>query len=271
MTTIRSVYNLMNEKAPFALQESWDNSGMLCGHWEAEVRHILTALDITPEVIDEAAALGCDLIVSHHPLVFEPVKSVRDSDYNGRRLLSLIEKGIGAICCHTSLDSAVGGVNDVLAEKCGLTGETTVLEQVGVDPLGRPCGIGRIGTLAEELPMSDYLSLIQTALQPNALRFYDAQRPVKKVAVGGGSCGSMLELAVAAGCDTFVTADLKYDHFLAAKDQKLNLIDAGHYPTENPVMAEVSRWLREAFPAVQVTESVRHREVICQLGVRSEE
>lgn len=266
MSTVRDIYQLLDKKAPFSMQESWDNSGMLVGHWEREVRRVLTCLDITPETIQEAVELSCDLIVSHHPVIFDPVKRASDDNYTGKRLLTLAEHHIAAICCHTCLDAAPGGVNDVLAEKCGLI-ETVPLEQAGTDSLGRPYGIGRVGMLPSPVALEDYLAQIKTALKPNGLRFYNAEKPVRRVAVGGGSCGSMMELAVQARCDTFVTADLKYDHFLAAKDYGLNLIDAGHFPTENPVMKVVGEWLRGAFSDVEVCPSHRHHEVICYASI----
>ncbi|MCD8353854.1 MAG: Nif3-like dinuclear metal center hexameric protein [Clostridiales bacterium] len=261
MTTVQAVYELMDRRAPFQMQEPWDNSGLLVGHREAPVERILTCLDITPETIQEAAELGCQLIVSHHPVIFDPVKRAEDGNYTGKRLLLLAENHIAAICCHTCLDACPGGVNDVLAELCGLT-DVGQLEQMGTDSQGRPYGIGRVGWLPAPVSLADYLQRLKEALHPNGLRYYDAGRPVERVAVGGGSCGSMLDLAVQAGCDTFVTADLKYDHFLAAKDYGVNLIDAGHYPTENPVMERVTAWLREAFPDVEVLPSRRHREAL---------
>lgn len=262
MTTVKNVYAWMDEKAPFSLQESWDNSGLLVGHWDAEVKHVLLTLDITLETIAEAAELGCDLMVSHHPVIFTPVKRMTSDDDTGKRLLLLAEHHIAAICCHTCLDAAWGGVNDVLAEKCGLTGSTEILEVTGTDPQGRPCGIGRIGELQEPVSLEKYLEHLKKTLRPNGLRFSDAGKPVLRVAVGGGACGSMMGLAIAAGCDTFVTSDLKYDHFLEAKAAGLNLVDAGHYPTENPVMEKAEEWLKEGFPALKVTKSSRHREVI---------
>ncbi len=262
MTTVRDIYSLMDEKAPFYIQESWDNSGMLAGRWDAEVKHIFLTLDITPETIQEAAALGCDLIISHHPVIFGKISAVREDDYTGKRVLMLIENHIAAICCHTSLDCAFGGVNDILAEKCGIAGDTEVLEVVGKTTEGIPYGVGRVGALEETMELDAYLEHLKKSLAPNGMRYYNAKRPVKRVAVGGGSCGSMLEEAVRLGCDTFVTADLKYDHFLAAKEYSVNLIDAGHFPTENPVMDTVAEWLTEAFPAVKVTKSALHHEVI---------
>lgn len=260
MTTVNDIIHLMNQKCPFSLQESWDNSGFLVGRRETEVSGILTALDITLETIDEAREAGCNLIVSHHPVIFNPVKRLTDESYDSRRLLALVENGIAAICCHTCLDSAIGGVNDVLAERCALR-NTTVLEVTGEQD-GRPCGIGRVGELEQPISLEMYMERLRTALRPNGLRYCSGGKMVYRVAVGGGSCGSMLHEVLAKGCDTFVTSDLKYDHFLEAKALGLNLIDAGHFPTEDPVMDLVTQWLKNAFPDVKVTKSSIHREVI---------
>ena len=263
MTTVQDIYRFIDQIAPFSIQQSWDNSGMLVGHWKQPVSRVLMTLDITPEVLYEARQMGAELIVSHHPLLFDPAKQVTDgaADLVGQRILALAESGIAAICCHTNWDSARGGVNYVLAKLCGLE-KLQVLEPEGADADGVPYGIGRIGTLAMPVGLSDYLELLKGSLEPNGMRYVDAGRRVYKVAVGGGSCGSMLEQVVRAGCDTFVTGDLKYDHFLDAKMHKLNLIDAGHYPTEDPSMAVLGYQIAKAFPAVQVKKSESHHEVL---------
>jgi dinuclear metal center YbgI/SA1388 family protein len=262
MTTVRDLYKLMDEKAPFSMQESWDSSGLLVGRWDAPVERVLLSLDITPGVIAEAKEQGCGLILSHHPVIFGGTKAVTDADYTGERVLALAEAGIAALCCHTCLDAAPDGVNDELARRCGLTGELELLEQGGVHPVLGPYGIGRVGTLEQPVALTDYLALLRDNLAPNGIRFHDAGKSVRRVAVGGGSCGSMMGEALKLGCDTFVTADLKYDHFLEARAAGLNLIDAGHYPTENPVMDVVENWLREAFPALEVLRTQSHSEPI---------
>lgn len=262
MVTVQDIYGLMDRKAPFYMQEDWDNSGLLVGRRSRPVERVLCTLDITPEVIEEAREKSCELILSHHPVIFQPLKQVTDSDYTARRVLALAESGIAALCCHTCLDSAPGGVNDVLADLCGLTAERVPLEEAGKDACGVPFGIGRVGCLPEPTAFGDYLERLRTALRPNGLRYYQTSDMVSRVAVGGGACGSMLGEAIASGCDTFVTADLKYDHFLEAKDAGLNLIDAGHYPTEQPVMLRAAEWLREAFPELEVLQTSVHREVI---------
>lgn len=262
MTSVRDIYNFMDEKAPFSMQESWDSSGLLVGRWEKSVSRVLLSLDITPAVIQEAAEAGCELILSHHPVIFGGAKSVTDADYTGARVLALAEAGIAALCCHTCLDAAPDGVNDELARRCGLTGPLELLERGGVHPELGPYGIGRVGELPEPMALTEYLKLLQGALSPNGIRFQDGGKPVCRVAVGGGSCGSMLGEALKLGCDTFVTADLKYDHFLEARAAGLNLIDAGHFPTENPVMDVVEDWLTRRFPDLTVLRSRCHSEPI---------
>lgn len=263
MTTVRDIYQLIDRIAPFTTQESWDNTGMLVGHWNRPVSKILIALDITPEVVYEAGQIGAELIVAHHPILFHPAKQVTDGglDLVGQRVLTLAEQGIAAICAHTNWDSAQGGVNYVLAKLCGLE-RLQILEASGADEQGVPYGIGRVGTLPMPVALDDYLKLLQGSLEPNGLRYVDGGKKVYKVAVGGGACGSMMEQAVRAGCDTFITGDLKYDQFLDAHMMGLNLIDAGHYPTEDPSMTVMGYQLAEAFPDITVCKSKLHKEVI---------
>lgn len=263
MTTVQQIYDALNGRAPFALQESWDNSGLLAGDPNAQVEKVLLALDITDQVIEEADELGAQLIISHHPLIFNPVKrmTLAPEDLLGRKLWHLARQNTAAICCHTNLDAVEGGVNTVLAQKLGLTcvGQ---LAQEGVDEQGRPYGIGRVGVLPDQLPLQDFLTLVQERLSPNSLRYAAGGKPVCRVAVGGGACGSMMMDALRAGCDTFVTSDLKYNHFLDAVELGLTVVDAGHFPTENLVLPTLCDWLKTDFPGLEVTISQAHHEVL---------
>ena len=260
MATVNEIYAQIDRMAPFATQMDFDNAGFLVGRGETEVKRLLVALDITEEVAGEAAELGCQLIVSHHPVIFHPVKALTDQSVTGRILLALAESRIAAICAHTNLDAAQGGVNCCLAQALGLK-EIGQLHQDGVDGEGRPYGIGRVG-LAHRFGMSaaEYAAYVKQCLGAASVRCADGGRKVEKVAVGGGSCGSMLEDALRAGCDTFVTADVKYDQFLQAKAMGITLMDAGHFPTENVVCAPLAQALAEQFPAVEVFLSKRHKE-----------
>ena len=259
--TINEVYRQLNAWAPFETQMDFDNAGLLVGRGERPVTRILTALDITREVIGEAARLGCELIVSHHPVIFHPVKSVTDGDPVGEKLLLLAEVGIGAICAHTNLDAAQGGVNDCLARALGLNA-VEQLHQDGVDEQGRPYGIGRVG-LAHQSGMTakEYAAYVKERLGAASVRFADGGKPVHRVAVGGGSCGSMFRDALEKGCDTFVTADVKYDQYLEARALGLTLMDAGHFATEQVVVPPLAQFLKDRFPELEVSVSAVHREV----------
>jgi dinuclear metal center YbgI/SA1388 family protein len=234
----------------------FDNVGLLAGDSRAAVRGILVALDVTSEVIDEAAASGANLIVSHHPLLFD-IKRVTDGDIRGKKLLSLLSHSISAICMHTNLDAARGGVNDALARAAGLR-DTALLSEDGRYPDGTPFSYGRVGTLQGPMRMREYLTFLKNALKTNGLRYHNAGREVSRVAVVGGSGGDDLLAAFERGCDTFVTADVKYDVFLDARELGINLIDADHFCTENTVVPELRRVISEAFPAISCAVSERH-------------
>lgn len=266
MAAVKDIFHYLDSIAPFATQLDFDNAGFLVGRGDRQVHRLLVSLDITEEVAREAVERGAELVVSHHPVIFHPAKSVTDADPVGRTLLALIEGGVAAICAHTNLDASVGGVNDALAQRLGLT-DLSVLEPSGVDGEGHTIGIGRVGTLAggEAPGLAAFAAQVKEALGANGVRYVNAGKPVRRVAVGGGACGDMLELAHAQGCDTFVTSDVKYNQFLDARDLGVNLIDAGHYPTENVVCPVLVQKLREAFPEVEVLLTDRHKEVFSYL------
>ena len=177
----------------------------------------------------------------------------------------LTEQKIAAICAHTNLDAVSGGVNDALAQRLGLV-QVEQLRQDGVDASGRPYGIGRVGnTTGVPGYAPAFAAFVKEALGSNGVRYVDARRPVRRVAVGGGACADMLGDAIALGCDTFVTADVKYNGFLDARALGINLIDAGHYPTEQVVCPVLAKWLSDGFPKVEVLLTRRHKEVFSYL------
>ena len=257
MSTVKQIHDALFDFAPASMKMEWDNVGLLCGHMDREVTKVLVALDPMPDVIDEAKQIGAELIVTHHPLIFQPIKSVSDQTYDGKNLLALIESGIAAINLHTNLDCAPGGVNDVLAGKLGLR-DVHVLAPEGTDEKGREWGLIRYGYV-NQMTALDFADEVAEKLGCVGLRFADGGRPVHKVAVGGGSCGSEISDVLAAGCDTLVTADLKYNQLQEAGHRGINLIDAGHFETENPVCEVLLCILRENFPDLTVVMSKNHR------------
>ncbi|MGM9589791.1 MAG: Nif3-like dinuclear metal center hexameric protein [Faecousia sp.] len=259
MATVGDILTFVESLAPRAMKMDWDNAGLLCGRREREVQKILVALDPFQSVIAEAMALGADCIVTHHPLIFRnPLMAVNEDTEAGRCVLTLIEQGIAAINAHTNYDVAPDGVNDVLARTLGLE-NITVISPEGIDDQGRPWGLLRAGTVAEQ-SLSDFLCTVKECLCCRGLRYVDSGRPVRCVAVGGGSCADEMGDALAAGCDTFVTADVKYNQFRTAFELGLNLIDAGHFHTENPAMAPLAEKLQAAFPEVTVILSENHQD-----------
>ena len=252
MATNRDILNLLRRIAPPELAESWDNNGLLCGRADAPVTKILVALDPFEAVAQEAIDIGAQLIVTHHPLIFRPAASVTDETSVGRTLLALIEHGIAAINAHTCLDAAPGGVNDALA---------AALELEDVASCG---GMWRMGLVPKQ-PVSHFAALVKHRLGANGVRFADAGRPVQRVAVCGGAGMDYLQEILDAGCDTFVTGDVKYNGFWDAADLGINLIDAGHFPTENPVCGVLADAIRAAFPEVEVCLSQSHRDIV-QVG-----
>lgn len=255
MATVADILHCIETLAPRSMKESWDNVGLNCGHLDRQVTKILVALDPFAHVCQEAKDFGAQLLVTHHVLIFQP-GFLTDADEQGRNALFLIENGIAHINAHTNLDVAPGGVNDCLAAKLGLSG-VRVIHPSGVDEAGREWGLLRCG-YTEEQSLASFLTFVKEALGCEGLRYVDGGKPVRKVAVGGGSCGSEMLEAVDAGCDTFVTSDIKYNQFWDAKDLGLNLIDAGHFYTENPVVFYLADKIQAAFPEIAVKISETH-------------
>ena len=259
MITVRAILEFLDSLAPMERKMDFDNVGLLAGWPDNQVKKIITALDITDEVISEAKKFGAELIVSHHPLIFSPLKSVRADDLCGIKVLEMARNGISAICMHTNLDVSRGGVNDALSEKLGIE-NTSCLTVEGTEESGEAYGLGRIGELSGELELRDFLKTVKRVLNANGLRYLNSGRKVHRIAVCGGSGGSELMLAVNAGCDTFITADVKYNTFLDAKELGVNLIDAGHFPTENVIIRPLTEKIATKFPEIDIWISSCHKQ-----------
>ena len=256
MATVHDILTYIHRLAPPHMMEDWDNGGLLLGRKEKLVTKILVALDPFDAVCREAAQWGAELIVTHHPLIFHPIKSFTGDNPLGDSILFLAEHGISAINAHTNLDCAPDGVNDALARTLGLS-DIQVVSPSGTDDSGRPWGLIRSG-IVETQSLESFLTVVKETLGCQCLRYVDGGKPVHRVAVGGGACASELETVYAAQCDTFVTADVKYNQFWDARDLGINLIDAGHFHTENPVCRVLAEKLQAAFPDITVRVSEKH-------------
>lgn len=258
MTTVGDILKFVETLAPRSMKMDWDNVGLLCGSKRQTVTRVLIALDPFEGVCREAAEIGAELIVTHHPLIFSPLKEVTDETSIGRSIQLLCRHGISAVNAHTNLDCAPGGVNDVLAARLGLR-DIRVIAPSGTDSDGQEWGLLRMGEVDEQ-HLEAFLPHVKEALMCKGLRYVNGGKPVRKVAVGGGSCADGMLEALDAGCDTFVTADVKYNQFWDAYDLGLNLIDAGHFATENPVTEYLKEQLSAAFPEVEFVISMTHRD-----------
>ena len=253
MTTVQQVYEVMQRLAPPELAEHWDNPGLLvdCG---GDVRRVLVTLDITPEVVAEAAAKQCTVIVAHHPVIFDPLKKLGPQDVP----FQLVRAGISAICMHTNLDAAAGGVNEVLAGIFGMQ-----------DPEPFAEGCGRVGSIEPiTVPQLARKAQQELAARCNApdvgpavqVKFADTGKPVRRLAVISGAGGSLFEEALAVGADCLLTGEANHHHACDAKRLGLSLIAAGHYATEFPVTAAVAEKLRAALPGVEVLVSTANKD-----------
>lgn len=246
---ICEIYDYLKEIAPLELQEDWDNAGFLFGSREEDLNGAILALDATSDVIEEAHEKKCNLIITHHPLIFGSISDVLQEDVTGRKLLLLGKYGINVISMHTNLDKTL--VNEVLIKKLGV-----LTYEPGLDYM-------RVGYLEEPAVISDYLNFLKESLNNDGLRYYSCGKPVYKVAGIGGAGAEGLTDAFKCGCDTFVTADVKHHEWIAAKELGINLIDADHFNTENPVIPELHELLSRKYPSEKIFISEKNSQVVC--------
>lgn len=253
---ISDIYDYLDSLYPFAAQEKWDNSGLLVENQSGEADTVVLSLDIDNRVVDEAACKWADLIISHHPVIFDPLRRIeRRSPVYG-----LIECDIAAICAHTNLDIAAGGTNGVilkkLREKFAINAEPEPFEE-----LGGGNSLGWIVTLDEKIIPEYFAPILKEIFGCEYVRFSrTCLKRISRIAFCSGSGGSMLGLAVEKGCDALVTGDVKHDVWIEANNRHLALFDCGHFHTENLVLPELRRVLEERFPQLDVEIAERSKD-----------
>lgn len=231
MTTVQQLYEAMQRIAPLELAESWDNPGLLVD-CAGEVTRVLVTLDITPEVVAEAAAKHCQAIVAHHPVIFDPLKKLGPQDVP----FQLVRAGISAICMHTNLDAAPGGVNDVLADLLRIENRRDFADNCG-----------RIGTLNVPTTAQQLAETCSRMLHTHC-KFVEADHPVEKLAEVSGAGGSYLQQAIDEGADCLVTGEAAHHIAILAKQKGVGLVVAGHWGTEHPVVFALTDALTERLP-----------------------
>ena len=236
MATVNDIYAFLNDLAPVRYQMDFDNAGFLVGDGSAAVERVLLALDITDEVIEEAAELHAQLIVSHHPLIFTPLRRATADDLTGRKVLALARHGVAAICMHTNLDAAPGGVNDVLADLLRIENRRDFADNCG-----------RIGTLNVPTTAQQLAETCSRMLHTHC-KFVEADHPVEKLAEVSGAGGSYLQQAIDEGADCLVTGEAAHHIAILAKQKGVGLVVAGHWGTEHPVVFALTDALTERLP-----------------------
>lgn len=245
--TISEVCSRLDLFAPPRLAESWDNTGLLLGRSDAPVHKLLTCLTLTEPVAWEAAGIAAQLVVTHHPLFFRPVRKITDSTAEGRTVLLLLERGIAVYCPHTALDSAAFGINRQLAESLGLESIAPLRPLVNEQSLGG----GRWGVYQEPIPRHEFLRRVQAATGAAWLEWSGAgPEHVRRVGLGCGAGAEFLVAAAGLGCDTFVSGEARFHGILEAASLGMNLVLTGHYESERPGIEELARQIRDWFPQV---------------------
>lgn len=253
--TVQIVTDAVNRLAPRKLAEEWDNPGLLLGDPSAKVQKVFVCLDVTNENILRAIEVDAQLIVAHHPLIFHAIKNVRFDLPLGKKIFQLIKNDVAVFAAHTNLDSATGGVNDVLAKKIGL---------IDVKMFGdEEFSLGRLGTL--EIPMSaeNFARHVKNVLHAENVRLVNAgDFPISKVGLCGGAGADFIQKAKFFGAQAFVTGDVKYHEAQAAVENKIHVVDAGHFATEFPIVHELANYLRDELKLfdVEIFEDIASKD-----------
>ncbi|MGN0236061.1 MAG: Nif3-like dinuclear metal center hexameric protein [Paludibacteraceae bacterium] len=245
---LQEIIHIIESVAPLSYQEAWDNSGLQVGDPRADIRAALLTIDITESVVSEAVSLGCNLIISHHPLLFRGVKHICGTTPQERCIIQAIRHDIAIYSSHTSMDAYLRGVSGRMAEQLGITDYRILsIGDAGVSPAVRevrssgrtmgsepiPHGLGVIGQLPEPMPYDEFLRMVKARFDAPYLRYTRALSPeVQTIALCGGAGAEFADEAIAQGADVFITADVKY-HEMQAADGRIALVDMDHWVSEH--------------------------------------
>lgn len=277
---LKEIKSFLEGMAPLAVQESWDNSGLQIGCSDKDIHKVMVCLDLTEAVLDEAEAIGADLVISHHPLIFKGLKSISGSTYQERCVRKAILSDIAVYSAHTSLDNILGGVNHKIAsllglsslrwldsgesaegcdEKCGGAAEKSCGEGAegkcgGADAVARASGSGLIGELKEPVAAAEFLHTVKTVFDVKALKHspLSSATTIRSVALCGGAGAFLLPQAVAKGADCFISGEFHYHDYF---DPGTLLIELGHYESEQFTQDLLKESLERAFPELEIVKT----------------
>lgn len=250
---VGDIIDAIEAVAPPSLQEGWDNTGLLVGYREADCRGVMLCVDVTPDIILEALEAGCDMIVSHHPLIFKGLKRLNGDGRVERSVELAVKRGVAVYCCHTSIDNAPGGVSRVMAKRLGVDGREVLSPQTGG---GGNTGLGVVGCFSEPLTATDFVERVKRSFgSPVARCSRCPEGGITRVAMCGGSGSEFIADAVAAGAQAYITSDTRYHDFVDY-GEKIFIVDIGHFESEECTKEIFYQIITEKFPNFAVCYSV---------------
>ncbi len=258
MLRLSEIIEELERFAPPELKEPWDNVGLMVGDRSQKIEKVYVCLDLTTENVRNAIDFGANLIVSHHPLIFKPISSVTEDNPVASMIRRAIRHDVAIYSMHTNFDKTDGGMNDLLAQKLGLENIRSFTDEECVDENGVPFSpIGRIGNLEIPMTLEDFARYTKSLLGCTALKYSgDLYEDIRTVALCSGSGGREgMYAAYRSGADVYLTADLKHDMAVTAYELGLNMIDAGHFETENIICEFLTEFFETHFPELEVETS----------------
>ena len=253
---VRDIIKVMEEFAPLSIQEGWDNSGLCVGSPDDEVTSVLLALDCTPALVDEAVACGADMIVTHHPLIFSGLKKISPDNMVGEAVIKAIKAGISIYAAHTNADKVLSGVSGAMAERLGLENVSILADE------GEGTGLGVVGDLPQPLSPEQALALVKEKFSLSVIK---SSRPsggqIRRVAMCGGSGGSLIAAAQKSGAQLYISGDISYHNFFTPEG--FMIMDIGHYESEIDIVAILFSLIKKNFPtfAVRITQNINSNPI----------
>jgi len=253
---VKDIIKVIEDFAPLSIQEGWDNSGLCVGSPEDEVTSVLLALDCTPALVDEAVACGADMIVTHHPLIFSGLKRISPDDMTALAVIKAIKAGIAIYAAHTNADKVLGGVSGAMAARLGLENVTVL------DDEGEGMGLGAVGDFPVPMTSEAALALVKERF---SLKVVKASRPVEglvsRVAMCGGSGGSLISAARRSGAQLYISGDISYHNFFTPEG--FMIMDIGHYESEIDIVDILFALITKKFPtfAVRITQNINSNPI----------
>ena len=248
---VKDIIKVIEDFAPLSIQEGWDNSGLCIGSPEDPVTSVLMGLDCTPELVDEAVACGADMIVTHHPLIFSGLKKISPEDKVGEAVMKAIKAGISIYAAHTNADKVIAGVSGAMARRLGLK-DVTILDEDGDGT-----GLGVVGNIPEPMSSQEALAFVKERF---GLKVLKSSRPIDgqvcRVALCGGSGGSLIKAARRSGAQLYISGDISYHNFFT--EDGFMIMDIGHYESEIEIVDILFSLIKKNFPtfAVRITQNI---------------